>query len=100
MPDIAPVRPQPFAIDAHGLLTDLCIGHAVVGREVVQGPHPELIFLATCHWPGQLPQRVVRTDQDLDLDVGSTLTPSAENVIMPANMWPSGVMKVNDSSSA
>ena len=44
--------------------------------------------------------RVVGTDQDLDLDAGGAFTSSAENVIMPANMWPSGVMKVNDSSSA
>ena len=70
MPDVSPVRPQPLAVDTDGLLGHLGVRQTVVRSQVCQRAHPELVLLATSDGPSELPDGVVRPDQNLDLHPG------------------------------
>ena len=100
MPHVAPLRPLALLVHAHDLRIDLGVV-VEVGRQRGQRVLPEaVLLLVAAHRQPHLEDRVAGAHQHLGLATVSPSSSVALNVIQPANMWPCGVISVNDSSSA
>ena len=102
LPDVLRPRPLALAVDADDVRrAPRALGAPSVRGEVRERLLPERVLLAVAaHREADLAERVLRAHQHLGLrDRRAVLLVSAENVIQPANMWPSGVISVNETSS-
>ena len=100
MPDVAGAAPLSPLVDADDRRLRLRVDAEPCG-ERLQRRLPELVLLlVAAERETDLGERILGAHQHLALRHRRAVLVAAENVIQPANMWPSGVMNVNDTSSA